>query len=1353
MGMPLSERWRRFAPALDLLLLVALAAVFIWPIFGMGFLDSWGTIESTFISDAHFLADNLPHPNWQPNWYCGTRWDYIYPPAIRFGIALIHEWTSRSFAHSYHLFVSIFYCIAIGGVYFFVFVCTRSRSVAAGSALASLLISPGYLLLTAFWPDVSQYYWLPNRLNALMRWGEGPHMSSWALLPWAWGSAWFGLRRGRSAWLATSAILCALVVSTNFYGATALALTFPFLAWAVFLSERDWWVWLRGAAIALLAYGLTASWLSPSYLRITTSNLRWVSQPGHLWSAILAAAMLAIYAVLTWRAARGRPDRAWFVFVSGFAMLFTLNVAGQDRFDFRVAGEPQRLAPELDLALILLGIEALRWLSRLRSGPVHPRHGQWLPGALAVALFVCALIPAKGYIRRAWKFFPEDRHPENRIEYRITNWIADNLPGERILATGSVRFWFNTWRHIPQLGGGSEQGMLNDLIVEPYYQATFGEDPEMTKVWMQAFGVSAIVVHDKQSTEMYHDFLRTDLFAQQLQPLYSSGQGDFIYRIPRRYPEQARIVRFDQIRAVPAIARPVNTDHLRAYVAAVEQGPAQRPSYLREAPDQIRISGRFDEGDALVVQENYDPAWRAYTAAGASLEIQRDPLGFMLVAVPPGDREILLQFTLPRENAIGRLVTILTIGILVFLIATSRRGGPWSPTWRRATLTAASLLVLAAASFGLNLILFFPGESIYRDSIEMGYASIAKSISANPHPWSWDPLHYNGLPTQFLYLPLLPYATAFAARIFPAIEFYYLWRLLVALLTCLAPLALWWMLKHFTRSALWATLSALAWTLWSPGYALFRQLDSDRGLAQLPWRLQVLVKYGEGPHNVGLALLPLAILAAWNAATRPGFWRIFLAATAMAAVTLSNWIAAVGLAWCMIALLLAGAGTFAVSSFRVTRVLASAALAYAMAAFWLTPTFLSTTAFNWPKDAYEYSFQTSQVWMLAGLLVGAIALRLLFWRARQSVWLCFLVLCVFGFSWVVVGFYRFGYNTLPESRRYEMEFELFAILLGMELVRRAIQHRWILAQAVGLLLLAAACILGANQVRRYAATAYEPLHPIPSRQTAEIRTVDALNRLRPEGRAAVSGGTRYRLNAFTSIPQVGGTFESGLKDRRAVDFLYRVRSSARSKPGEEGRDAAWLLSALGVQYVAVHTGDSSEYFRDYRLPGKFEGLLPRVYDDRGDRIYLVPYSGFAHIIPPAAIATRNPIEAGAASLRDYLAAIHDPRRPRPRLVWITPSRAELRTPVPSNQVLSMQVSFHPGWSVRQDGKHRPVTSDALGFLIAPLEPSPDSRVVVEFTASWETRILGCLSLLVWIACAALCAREYWRNRTARHAEA
>ena len=70
---------------LDSVLLFALAAVLILPLWRLTYLDNWISIESTFIADARFLADHWPHPRWQPLWYGGTRFDYVYPPALRYG--------------------------------------------------------------------------------------------------------------------------------------------------------------------------------------------------------------------------------------------------------------------------------------------------------------------------------------------------------------------------------------------------------------------------------------------------------------------------------------------------------------------------------------------------------------------------------------------------------------------------------------------------------------------------------------------------------------------------------------------------------------------------------------------------------------------------------------------------------------------------------------------------------------------------------------------------------------------------------------------------------------------------------------------------------------------------------------------------------------------------------------------------------------------------------------------------------------------------------------------------------------------------------------------------------------------
>src|ERR1700674_2242731 len=105
---------------LDTARLILLTSALVWPLFGLEYLNNWPSIESTFIADARMLADRLPHPGWQPLWYCGTRFDYVYPPALRYGTALIAKFGHVSTARAYHLYTAMLYVLGIVAVYWMV---------------------------------------------------------------------------------------------------------------------------------------------------------------------------------------------------------------------------------------------------------------------------------------------------------------------------------------------------------------------------------------------------------------------------------------------------------------------------------------------------------------------------------------------------------------------------------------------------------------------------------------------------------------------------------------------------------------------------------------------------------------------------------------------------------------------------------------------------------------------------------------------------------------------------------------------------------------------------------------------------------------------------------------------------------------------------------------------------------------------------------------------------------------------------------------------------------------------------------------------------------------------------------
>jgi hypothetical protein len=642
----------------DCALIFLLSALLILPVFRNEYLAYWGSIQATFIADARYLNENWPHPQWQPNWYMGTRWDYIYPPALRYGTAAIARYAGVGEARGYLWYIGLMYCVGIAGVYVFVAVASRSRAMAWLATLVAATASPSYLLFAEIAADnAGKRYW-PMRWNVLIRYGEGPHMAAFALIPLALAAAWIGLRGGRRAHLGLAALGSALVVSNNFYGATALATFFPVLVWAIFLEERDWRVWLRAAGVAALAYGLTAFWLTPSYLRVTLDNMKLVSRPGNAWSAWVAVAVALALGAATWRWTRAN---AWTTFVVGSMVLFTVNVVGCHFLDFRVMGEPERLIPEWDLCAILAMVSLCAWMWRRR--PWHK--------AVVLALVCAWILASKGFVRRAHQLIDFDNNHTARLEYRITEWIAANMGGQRVMANGTVRFWYNAWRQMPQVGGGSEQGTLNSNSSIVYYAAAMKTKLGYAVAWLQAVGASGIGVHDATSREVYHDIEEPERY-KPLKALYSDGEGNFIYQVPRRFPDLARVVDAARIRSLKPLR---DGGPVEPYADVVERGPDRRAVFSRRGPESITVEATLEAGQALLVQETFDPAWRAHVD-GRAVPLSPDPVDFMLVDPGPGAHRVELRFETPMENRVGRAATIGSILVLIWLLAPSRLSRP-----------------------------------------------------------------------------------------------------------------------------------------------------------------------------------------------------------------------------------------------------------------------------------------------------------------------------------------------------------------------------------------------------------------------------------------------------------------------------------------------------------------------------------------------------------------------------------------------------------------------------------------------------------------------------------------------------
>jgi hypothetical protein len=334
---------------------------------------------------------------------------------------------------------------------------------------------------------------------------------------------------------------------------------------------------------------------------------------------------------------------------------------------------------------------------------------------------------------------------------------------------------------------------------------------------------------------------------------------------------------------------------------------------------------------------------------------------------------------------------------------------------------------------------------------------------------------------------------------------------------------------------------------------------------------------------------------------------------------------------------------------------------------------------------------------------------------------------------VATAFYLYGVDVIPESRRYAIEFELFLALALFEGFRLAMRSPngtvRMCAVGTGAVML----LVGAPQLWAEATQGWRAWSPTPPQDTVEYRLGQWIAEHPPLGRVFASGGLRFRLNSWFDLPQVGGGFETGLRNRIPLDLTYRVRAASNLWEGHESEETLLELKALGAEYVVVHGPKSREYYRDFIRPERMAASLPVAWHIEDDTIYQLASHPLAHLVKPEELPDADAREH-PQSLKRYVAAIEDPSRPAVRIQWTDTSTLTIAVTVPPGELISVQVNADPGWRATQDGHAIPISQDGLGFLTLHPSPADTTRIELQYGGTVEQRIMAGVSALAWLGC-------------------
>jgi hypothetical protein len=652
------------------LALFCINAGLVWRLFRIPYTQYMGSIEAAYVGLARYIVAHFPDLTWFPLWYCGTAYPDTYPPLLHFIVAGVAAAARISPGLAYHIVTAVFYALGPVTVFWAAWRLGAGRVPAWLAALGYSLVSPTCFLVHEVRADSGGWFG-PRRLQTLLPYGEGPHLTSLVFLPLAIALLHLALKKRRPVYYVLAGLALASTVLSNWIGAFALALGAGSYLFAGF-EGRPLRQWLTAACLAFYAYCIALPYVAPSIVATIRANAPLVgghfeSSPTHL---AIAAAFAAGFPALAWAMRRARWDApARFGILFSYGMAFIALSAYWCHFS--LLPQPQRYHLEMDMAF---------WMAlALVAGPVYlglPRR----TAAIAFCALALAAAPIWIHQLRRARDMEQPVDIQATAEYRVSRWLGEHLPGRRVFAPGTISFWMNAFSDTPMMNGGFDNGMRNVLLQYIIYQEYFGDKLEVGLGWLKAFGVDAIVGGDASSGEFYHPYAHPDKLHSL--PVLWRDSTEVIYAVPRGSSSLAHAVRAGDLVAKEPLSYELND--ARAYLAALEDPTLPPADFRWTGTGAAHITGNLRPEHLLSVQVTFDEGWHA-RVNGSPRRIWSDKLGQIVIEPRcDGACAVDLVYDGGTELRLARTASVLALagGALWILLGSIR--------WRKSSNSATT---------------------------------------------------------------------------------------------------------------------------------------------------------------------------------------------------------------------------------------------------------------------------------------------------------------------------------------------------------------------------------------------------------------------------------------------------------------------------------------------------------------------------------------------------------------------------------------------------------------------------------------------------------------------------------------